>query len=230
MFKQGGSRKREAVSKLLDLIYDGLKTVTASALDDETLMLPATFTKTPGQNPTMGQVVGLKRHSSKGYTHFKDEPRVQKLKADVLEYNRLLRDLGLRDHQVPQAKKATWKTLSLLLYRSLLLLIWGVLALPGTVLNGPVIVLVSVISRRKAQGIRSFRRQSRRSRCACDLENLDMSWLLYTLHAILATAVAIRVQAPLGVQLCVPFLVICALPIMNYAALKFGEAGMDVLK
>ncbi|KAI6106656.1 hypothetical protein EDD16DRAFT_1713288 [Pisolithus croceorrhizus] len=151
MFKQGGSRKREAVSKLLDLIYDGLKTVTASALDDETLMVRFLFTIFERQNPTMGQVVGLKRHSSKGYTHFKDEPRVQKLKADVLEYNRLLRDLGLRDHQVPQAKKATWKTLSLLLYRSLLLLIWGVLALPGTVLNGPVIVLVSVISRRKAQ-------------------------------------------------------------------------------
>lgn len=32
--------------------------------------------------------------------HFKDEPRVQKLRKDVLKYNRLVRDLGLRDHQV----------------------------------------------------------------------------------------------------------------------------------
>ena len=27
-----------------------------------------------------------------------------------------------------------------------------------------------------------------------------------------------------------PFLVLVALPVMNLAALKFGEAGMDVLK
>ena len=39
MFKQGGSQKREAVSKFLDLIYDGLKTVTIRAPDYDTLMV-----------------------------------------------------------------------------------------------------------------------------------------------------------------------------------------------
>ncbi len=38
-FKQGGPQKREAVSKLLDLIYDGLKTVTIRAPDYDTLMV-----------------------------------------------------------------------------------------------------------------------------------------------------------------------------------------------
>lgn len=38
-FKQGGPEKREAVGKLLDLIYDGLKTVTVRAPDYETLMV-----------------------------------------------------------------------------------------------------------------------------------------------------------------------------------------------
>lgn len=56
--------------------------------------------KTPGQHLTLGQVVELNRRFLEGYTHFKDEPRVQKLKTDVIKYNRLLRDLGLRDHQV----------------------------------------------------------------------------------------------------------------------------------
>lgn len=42
----------------------------------------------------------LNRRLLEGYVHFKDEPRVQKLRADVLKYNRLVRDLGLRDHQV----------------------------------------------------------------------------------------------------------------------------------
>lgn len=48
----------------------------------------------------MGQVVELNRRFLEGYTHFKDEPRVQKLRTDVLKYNRLIRDLGIRDHQV----------------------------------------------------------------------------------------------------------------------------------
>jgi glycerol-3-phosphate O-acyltransferase/dihydroxyacetone phosphate acyltransferase len=38
-FKEGGTSKREAVGKFLDLIYDGLKTVTVSAPDYDTLMV-----------------------------------------------------------------------------------------------------------------------------------------------------------------------------------------------
>lgn len=56
--------------------------------------------KTPGQHLTLGQVVELNKRFLQGYLHFKDEPKVQKLREDVLKYNRLLRDLGLRDHQV----------------------------------------------------------------------------------------------------------------------------------
>lgn len=84
-----------------------------------------------------------------GYEHFKDEPRVQALRADVLKYNRLVRDLGLRDHQVPRAEKASWKTLGLLGYRLLLLLVWSILALPGTILNAPIFIVASIMSRKK---------------------------------------------------------------------------------
>ncbi len=38
-FKLGGAEKRDAVGKLLDLIYDGLKTVTIRAPDYDTLMV-----------------------------------------------------------------------------------------------------------------------------------------------------------------------------------------------
>ena len=56
------------------------------------------------------------------------------------------------DAQVPRAKKASWKTLGLLLYRIGLLTVWAILALPGTILNGPMFILASVLSRRKAKG------------------------------------------------------------------------------
>ena len=38
LFRQGGDQKRAACSKLLELIYDGLKTVTLRAPDYDTLM------------------------------------------------------------------------------------------------------------------------------------------------------------------------------------------------
>ena len=42
----------------------------------------------------------MNRRFLAGYLHFKDEPKVKKLRDDVLKYNRMVRDLGLRDHQV----------------------------------------------------------------------------------------------------------------------------------
>lgn len=36
--------------------------------------------------------------------HFQNESQVQKLRKDVLKYNRLVRDLGLRDHQASKKK------------------------------------------------------------------------------------------------------------------------------
>jgi glycerol-3-phosphate O-acyltransferase / dihydroxyacetone phosphate acyltransferase len=62
------------------------------------------------------------------------------------------------------------------------------------------------------------------------LISLGVAPLLYGFYAFLATIVAVKAKAPLKWRICTPFLVITALPFMNYAALKFGEAGVDVLK
>ena len=107
---------------------------------------------TPGQHLTLGQVVELNKRFLQAYLQFKDEPRIQQLKADVLKYNRRLRDLGIRDHQVPGARKASWKTFGLLCYRSLLLTVWTVFALPGVILNGPIFLTASIMSKKKAKG------------------------------------------------------------------------------
>ncbi|KAG2064628.1 glycerol-3-phosphate O-acyltransferase [Suillus decipiens] len=237
MFKEGGNKKREAVSKFLDLIYDGLKTVTIRAPDYDTLMLIQAVRrlyKTPGQHLTLGQVVELNRRFLEGYTHFKDEPRVQKLRTDVLKYNRLIRDLGIRDHQVPRAQKASWKTLGLLVYRLVLLMIWTSLALPGVILNGPMFILASIISRQKAKEAlaASVVKVAGRDVLATwkILISLGIAPVLYTFYAVVATIVAVKANTSLAMRIWTPFLVILALPFMNYAALKFGEAGMDVLK
>ena len=54
-----------------------------------------------------------------------------------------------------------------------------------------------------------------------------MAPLLYGFWAFLATWLAVRVGAPLKWRVATPFIVCMALPFMSYAALKFGEAGMD---
>ncbi|RXW24111.1 hypothetical protein EST38_g1717 [Candolleomyces aberdarensis] len=237
MFKQGGAQKREAVTKFLDLIYDGLKTVTVRAPDYDTLMLIQAVRrlyKTPAQHLTLGQVVELNRRLLEGYTHFKDEPRVQKLGQDVLKYNRLVRDLGLRDHQVPRAKKAGWKTLGLLTYRLGLLAFWAILALPGTILNAPILILASIISRKKAKEALAASAVKIAGRDVLAtwkvLIALGVTPVLYTIYAIIATVIAVKKEAPPKWRLWTPFIVAVLLPIMNFAALKFGEAGMDVLK
>lgn len=62
------------------------------------------------------------------------------------------------------------------------------------------------------------------------LVSLGLAPILYTFYAILATIVAVKADAPLEWKFWTPFLVMAALPFIGYAALKFGEAGMDVLK
>jgi glycerol-3-phosphate O-acyltransferase/dihydroxyacetone phosphate acyltransferase len=155
-FKNGeSSEKREAVSKLLNQVYDALKAVTVRAPDYDTLMLiqaARRLYQPPGQHLTLGQVVELNKRFLLAYSHFKDEPRIQALREKVLRYNRLLRDLGLRDHQVPRAQKASWKTFGLLLYRIILLFVWTVFSLPGVVLHAPIFVTASIVSKIKAKG------------------------------------------------------------------------------
>ena len=59
---------------------------------------------------------------------------------------------------------------------------------------------------------------------------LGVTPVLYVLYAVLATIVAAKAGAPLRWRIWTPFLVLMMLPMLGYAALKFGEAGMDVLK
>ncbi|THH14858.1 hypothetical protein EW146_g5540 [Bondarzewia mesenterica] len=237
MFRQGGMKKREAVGQLLNLIYDGLKTVTVRTPDYDTLMLVQAgrrLYKTPGQHLTLGQVVELNKRFVEGYLHFQNEPRVQALRANVLKYNRLVRDLGLRDHQVPRAQKASWKTFGLLLYRLGLLTVWTVLALPGVILNGPIFLVASIVSRKKAKEAlaASVVKVAGRDVLATwkVLISLGVAPVLYGFYAFVATIVAIKANASLTWRIWTPFLVIMALPFIGFAALKFGEAGMDVLK
>ena len=62
------------------------------------------------------------------------------------------------------------------------------------------------------------------------LISLVMTPALYISYAIVAAVVVFKAGASSKWILWTPVLVLLALPCIGYAALKFGEAGMDVLK
>ena len=57
-----------------------------------------------------------------------------------------------------------------------------------------------------------------------------MTPALYAFYAFVATVVSFEADVPFDRILWTPFLTLLALPCIGYAALKFGEAGVDVLK
>lgn len=149
------------------------------------------------------------------------------------------------------AKKTTWKTLGLLGYRLILLVVWAVLALPGVILNGPIFITASILSRKKAKGsfdiyfIELFTHNCNAEALAASvvkvagrdvlatwkiLISLGIAPVLYSFYAFAAALLAFKANAPMKWRILAPICVMISLPFIGYAALKFGEAGMDVLK
>lgn len=62
------------------------------------------------------------------------------------------------------------------------------------------------------------------------LISMGVAPVLYAFYAFLATFIAIKAEMPFYMRVWTPILTILILPLMSYAALKFGEAGVDILK
>lgn len=239
LFEGGGEGKKKAVGDMMDLVFDGLKSVTVRAPDYETLMLIQAARRLytpPGHHLTLPQVVELNRRFIIGYLKFKDDPRIQKLKADVLRYNKMLGWAGLKDHQVERATRAGWRSLGLLGYRLGLLLVWGSLALPGVVLNSPVIILAKIISRQKAKEALAASQVKLKGRDVVGtwkvLVSLGVAPILYSSYAVAAAFIARRIRPELTTsQLARASLyALILVPTMSYSSLKLSETALDIVK
>lgn len=149
------STNREAVKELLDQISESLRAVTVLCPDYETLMVVQAVRRLyaghlVSQLP-LPLVIEMNRRIVQAFQQLKDLEEINILKEDVLRYNSHLRDYNLPDHQVETAKITFWKNLSLLMWRSVKLLVLLVLALPGIVMFSPVFILAKRISKKKAR-------------------------------------------------------------------------------
>ncbi|EIW72795.1 hypothetical protein TREMEDRAFT_70810 [Tremella mesenterica DSM 1558] len=237
MYKEGGAKKREACGRLLEQVHDGLRAVTLRGPDWETMQViqaARRLYRIPGQHLTLGQVVELSKRFMEGYLHYQHEPRIIELRHRVIAYNRLLRDMGIADHQVERASNRSVKSLLLLIYRTGLLLWWGMLALPGVVLHAPVFILAKLISRQKAKEALAASTVKIEGRDVLAtwkiLVSLAVVPSLYIVYTALTTFVAYRNDLVPEWRGWIPLIMMSVLPSLGYAALKFGEAGMDVFK
>ncbi|PWN29985.1 hypothetical protein BDZ90DRAFT_215501 [Jaminaea rosea] len=239
LFEAGGEGKRKAVGDMMDLVFDGLKSVTVRAPDYETLMLIQAARRLytpPGQHLTLPQVVELNRRFIIGYLKFKDDERIQKLKSDVLRYNKMLIYAGLKDHQVERATRAGWRSLGLLFYRLGLLGMWGSMALPGVILNSPIIVLAKIISRIKAREALAASQVKLKGRDVVGtwkvLVSMGVAPILYLTYATAATVLARKMRPDISTkQLALtPLYTMMIIPAMSYSTLKISETALDIIK
>ena len=251
--------RRNAVGSLLDTVYQGLVAVTQISPDYDTLMLiqAARRLYNPfGKKLPLPVVVELNRRLVKGYTTYKDDPRVMELKREVLHYNRELRALGLRDHQLEwgnTTQRPWWLVLGTLFYRlgELLLLSAGVL--PGLAMFWPVFVTTKVISVKKSREALAASTVKLQGRDVITtwklLVAMAVAPALYAYYTIIVSLwlsynrrggyythqvpwwMVARTWVPDWVPIwffSVGFIILCTL--VTFAALRIGEIGMDVVK
>ena len=154
-FKAGGNAKRNAINSLLETIQESLDSVTQQAPDRETLMLSQAtrrLYKPMRMKLPLPDVIELNRRLLKGFTKFKDRPAVVQLKQAVQKYDRQLKALGVKDHQVEWGnvhRRPWWLVLATLLYRIGEMIVLSVGTLPSVALFWPVFVTARIISRSK---------------------------------------------------------------------------------
>ncbi|GME92883.1 unnamed protein product [[Candida] boidinii] len=231
---------RKKVGELLEEITEAVKAVTIQSPDYETLMTIQAARRLYTQNKKLplSQTIQINRNMLTGYSKFKDDPKIKHLKESVLNYNRKLFELGIRDHQVENATENKFNNFILLLSRLSQLTIFLVLSLPGVVLFSPVFIATSIISHKKQkEALKS-------SSVKIKAKDVIGSWkvlvglvfapLLYLTYSIMGTFIIIFklqiVNYSLFNSLLVFILNWAFFVLMTYSSLKTGEVGMDILK
>lgn len=233
--------------------------MTQLAPDYDTLMLVQAARRL--YNPTgkklpLPVVVELNRRLVKGYTQYKDDPRVVDLKRDVIEYNRRLRILGIKDHQVEwgnAAKRPWWLILGTLMYRLGEILFLSIGTIPGLAMFWPVFVTTKLISVKKSKEALAASTVKIQARDVITTWKLLVAMAftpaLYAYYTTIVSAwlhynrkggyytftvpwwMVARTYVPDWVPIwlfSIGFLILCTS--ITFAALRIGEIGMDIVK
>lgn len=236
------NQRRQAIGQLLDMVHQGLSAVTVSTPDYDTLMLiqAARRLYNPiGKKLPLPIVVELNRRLALGYEKYKNDPRIVSLQKSVKEYNKQLRYLNLRDHQVQYAKMSWPIVVLTFIYRLAKLLVLSAGVLPGLILFAPVFIATKIISRQKAKialAGSTVKIQGRDVMATWKLlVSLAFAPVLYNLYTSLLAYKVYQDRLWGHVPEWVPIWAVFLggwifFPSITFAALRFGEVGMDIVK
>ncbi|EFZ02580.1 1-acyl-sn-glycerol-3-phosphate acyltransferase [Metarhizium robertsii] len=236
------NQRREAIGQVIDTVYQSLSAVTVSAPDYDTLMVIQAARRL--YNPTgkklpLPVVVELNRRLAMGYERYKNDERITSLSVSVKNYNLQLRYLSLKDHQVQYARMSILKVLFLLVYRSIKLLLLFFCTVPGLLLFAPVFVATKIISIQKANTALAGSTVKVRGRdVMATWKILVAMGLAPTLYHFYSIIIVFKVwqdrlwgYVPMWVPLWLAYIGIWPAMIgLTFAALRFGEVGMDIFK
>jgi glycerol-3-phosphate O-acyltransferase/dihydroxyacetone phosphate acyltransferase len=192
-----------------------------------------------GTKLPLPRVVELNRRLVQGYERYKDDPRIIELKKEVTVYNRKLRALGLRDHQVQIAKMHPIVAFGIFLFRLSKLVVLSLLVIPGTLLFSLVFISTKMISIAKAKEALAA------SNVKVQARDVMATWKM--LVALVAAPVAYTWYIIIGLYwyrrnncngylpdgIHKRYLIIGQLIFyvtVTYGSLRFGEVAMDILK
>lgn len=187
----------------------------------------------------MPAIVELNRRLVKGYVHYQDDPRIVNLKKSVNSYNKRLWLLGVRDHQVEYAKFSVAAVVFTLVYRIGKLAVMSVFTLPGLVLFAPIFVASKVISIRKSRSALAASTVKLQGRDVMAtwklLVSLVLAPILYATYTGFLTWWTYRNRVQGYIPSRIPLWIVATtsmifFPTITFAALRFGETGMDILK
>ncbi|KAF2171812.1 hypothetical protein M409DRAFT_63379 [Zasmidium cellare ATCC 36951] len=234
--------KRDAVGSVLQRVHEALGQVTVQAPDYDTLMLIQAVRRLynpKGKKLPLPFIIELNRRLLKGYTTYKDDPRIIQLRNEVLDYNRQLFRLNIRDHQVSYAKFAWYRVIFTLVYRTLKLLVLLMASLPGVILFSPVFIAGKLISRQKAKEALAASTVKVKARDVVATWKILVSLALapaldifYTIF-LLSWTWSNRIRGLVPEWIPLWFTAIFGLiffPALCFGALRFGEIGMDIFK
>lgn len=229
----------DAVKILLDDITKAVKGVTVSCPDFETLSVVQAARRMYANNLSsqlsISSKVEMTRRLLQGYLHFKDEPRVQKLKDEVLKYNDNLRSFQIPDHLIRSSDFKKSKILIFLEFLSngIQMIIHAAGALPGAILFSPVFIATKKISERKrAEALANSTVKIKGNDVIATwkiLVALGFAPILYTVYSLIGIRI-VHMYYP-NVSCFYAFGIFYLLSVsITYSALTFGDRGMDLFK
>ncbi|OBA26651.1 hypothetical protein HANVADRAFT_40007 [Hanseniaspora valbyensis NRRL Y-1626] len=227
------------VDKLMTVLKKAIYAVTINTEDYEILQVIQACRRLLYTNHTdkITYNVVINRMLIKGYEHFQNDERIINVKNQVINYNKDLYEIGIRDHQVDLLSSlSALRAVKLLINRTVRIFFMAILAAPGFVLFSPVFIIAHYYSIKKA------REGLKKSVVKIKGNDLLATWklvvalgvapVLYVLYSILMIKYdLVPLIGHIFNSIILKFIISYSFLVsVTYTALRAGEVGVDLLK